>query len=149
MQGYGPPMPRQEVMLFNGNGIQVTSARLVCWQQTYPIANITSVAPFSVYPSHGGTTFGIFFGVCLALVALVIGGIGVAAKSSGAIGYGVVFGLVGIGLVVVCILAARAKKPTHGVMITTAGVNVRAISSADTALVQAVIAALNNAIAVR
>lgn len=141
MYGYGPPsMQRQEVHLFSEQGIQVTSARFVVFQQTYPIAGITSISPFTIPAQRAGLILGaLFFGLC------TLGGCGLMLGDDhnpvGVIVFGLFMGL--------CIWGAVSRKPMHGLMISTAGMNVRALTSQDFNQVQRVMAALNQAIAMR
>lgn len=133
--GYGHAAMGQEVPLLNMGWVQVTSARFVVGHQTYPINGITSVAPFSVAPNRNGP----FLLIGIALIVL-FGGF--AGQSGGTAVLGLIMGAIGIALVALA-------KPTHGVTIMTAGMNVRALVSKDIALVHGVVTALNQAIAMR
>lgn len=141
--------PRQEVVLFNGVGVQVTSARFICGHQTYPVSNITSVAPFTVHPSKTGIVLGIVFSVGLVLLGLLMMAVAAAAESGAAAGLGFMFLVLGLMIVGACIYFSRLMKPTHGVSITTSGMNVRALTSPDLALVNGVLSALNQALSMR
>lgn len=145
MQGYGygpPPSMRQETPLFNAGGVQVTTARFVCWQQTYPLGGITSVAPFTHRAKKGGAYFGVIFSAAWALVwllSLLIGGEGAAA----------VMMIISIGIAAACVFWLRSLKDSHGVMITTSGMNVRAVVSHDATFVHQIVSALNHALSMR
>lgn len=143
------PHARQEAVLFTGHGVQVTSARFVCYQQTYPLGGITSVTPFTIPPDNGSAYTWVVLFALMSVGSLAITALCVVAESSGGAGF---FGLMMIGaagLAALCIVTGRGKKPTHGVQITTAGMNVRALTSVDLAFVQNVVGALNQALAMR
>lgn len=143
--GYGPPPPsmRQEVPILSVDGVQVTSARFICWQQTYPIGGITSVSPFTVPASKGAPTLAAFWSGGWALIWLV------SAIISGGGGQPIVFFLFSVACTVGCVFWARSLKDSHGVMITTAGMNVRAVVSPNLQYVHAIVGALNQALAMR
>ncbi len=132
---YGLPGFRAEVPLFEERGVRVTSARFVVYQQTYPIDGITSIAPFTVRARRSTPILLTCIGSLTLLVALVLGAMG-----------GMLLGLLalasGIGWLTQC-------KATHGVMIATAGMNVRALTSQNFGLILRVVAALNQAVAMR
>lgn len=137
-----PPSMRQEVPLFAGPGIQITTARFVVGHQTYPIGGITTVAPFSVPAQTGGPIamigLGGFFALC--------GAAGLVDGNAGALFGSMLFGA---PLIAGGILWYRSRRATHGVVITTSGMNVRALVTQDIALVHGVVQALNQAIASR
>lgn len=138
--GYGAtPSMRQEVPLLAEQGIQVTSARFIVYQQTYPINGITSVAPFSFQPSRTGPVVGaILFGLG------TLGGLG-ALRHEGSIGMPFVCAL----LTGACVWWFISIKAQHGVMVSTAGMQHRALVTTDQGLVARVVHALNQAISMR
>lgn len=139
MYGYAP-QARQEVSILAEQGIQVTSARFIVYQQTYPINGITSVAPFSFQPGRAGPLLGIlFFGLAS------LGGIVSAINGDGSPG-AAVFCLAMLGL---CIWWFMSRKMQHGVIVSTAGMQHRALVTPDPALVHRVVGALNQAISMR
>jgi hypothetical protein len=145
MQNYGygpPPSMRQETPIFNVGGVQVTTARFICWQQTYPIGGITSVSPFTVFASKSGPNG---WGVWSALWGVIwFVGLLNGAGANAVIGF--IFSAL---CVAACVAWARSKKDSYGVMITTAGMNVRAVVSADREFVGNIIGALNYALSMR
>lgn len=145
MQGYGygpPPSMRQETALFAAGGVQVTTARFVCWQQTYPMGGITSVSPFTIQAARTGPYALAVFSAFWAIVwfASLVWDPNAPA---------VLMLLVSAGLVAAGIMWGRSRKATHGVMITTAGMNVRAVASPDGVFVQQIVGALNQALSMR
>lgn len=149
MQGYGyAPQQRQEQQLFAAGGVQVTTARLVCWNQTYPMASISSVSTFIVPASQSGFGWAVFFGLG-ALGSFAMAALGIAVSSTE---MALVFGLLTACSTTFAILisrAVRARKPSYGVMISTAGMQVRAVVSPDGPMVQAIVGALNHALSMR
>ncbi|MBX3188399.1 MAG: hypothetical protein KF819_15385 [Labilithrix sp.] len=133
---YGPPPTmRQEYPILSEQGVTVTTARFVVYQQTYPIAGITSVAPFQQPASRGGPI----------LLACLFGLMMFVGFAGGAIGGGLFF----LVLMGICIAVAASRKDTFGVVVWTAGTNVRALVTHDGAFVGRVVVALNQAIASR
>lgn len=139
---YAAPGGRQEIPIFSSGGVQVTSARFMCWQQTYPMGGITSVAPFTIYASKNGPQFLAFWSglwcVVWAIYLCMGGGGGAFAML-----------LFSAACLAGCIWWTRSLKDSYGVMITTAGMNVRAVISPDVTFVHAIVAALNQALAMR
>lgn len=139
-----------EVAIFAGGGIQVTSARLICWQHTYPMAGITAVAPFTLPADRMGPWLGAVWSALWFFVwttAAILGG-----GAGGEAIYIVAAMLLALGSLALAVVAARwarSKKDVHGIMITTGGVPVRPIVSQDPAFVGAVVAALNQALQMR
>jgi len=136
--GYGPPQ-RQEITFFAEQGVQVTSSRFVVHGQLYPLAGITSVAPFTTPPKRLG----------LVALAAVFGFFTLASLGS-LISRGAVLPLLVFAvLTALCIWGIRRQKATHGVLIATAGMQVKALTSPDVAFVQQVVGALHQAVASR
>jgi hypothetical protein len=133
---YGaPPVPfRQETTFFVGHGVQVTSSRFVVFGQMYPLQGVTSVSPFTAPAKRAA----------LILLAVLVGLLMLMCLSH-SLPLAAFFG-VGAGI---CVWRAFAQKDLHGVAITTAGMQVRAFTSHDIALVQQIVGALHQAIATR
>jgi hypothetical protein len=133
--GYGPPSMRQEVGLLAEYGVQVTTARFVVGSQLYPIAGLTKVDTFFIPAQRGNPILGaVFFGL-VALGCLP--------------GHAFVAALIFLALCGICIAVARSKRPMYGIIIWTAGTNVRAILSFDQGHVMRVLQALHHAIGSR
>lgn len=139
--GYGPPSLRQEVPIFAAQGVQVTSARFVVGMKTYPIAAITSVAPLFFPPQTSGPVAAILF---CSMGLLVSWGIYAIDGT-----WGATFAAIFAAGIVGGVFAYRAKKPGYGVLITTSGMNVQALTTWDGAFSQHVIGALNQAVSMR
>lgn len=122
-----------EQVFFSGNGVQVTSARFVVNQQTYPMRNIAAVKPMHKDPSQ----FWWYIGLLVGLL-FVAGSFGSPISWGGVIFGAAIFGF--------CIMAIRAGKTVHAIVITTSGSDIAAIQSTDQAHVRAVLDALNQAI---
>lgn len=131
-----------ETPLLTEPGIHVTTARFVVGHQTYPIASITSVSPFTIRASRTNGYLGGGLFVLLTLLTLVPG---LVALNFGGIVIGLIFG----GLATLCISLAKAKQDTHGVVIATSGMQVRALVTNRFDQVSRVVMALNQAIASR
>jgi type IV secretory pathway TrbD component len=145
MQGYAGG----EVSLFAAQGIQVTSARLVCGPQTYPIAAITSVNVFMAPPENSSAKVGIGLCVFGFLAALTFGTCGNMVDMRGATGTAVFLSVVAAVVMALCIRSIVASKPTYGVQIWTSGMNVRAMHTPDPSLANGVAGAINQALAMR
>ncbi len=136
VQGFGPVA---ETTFFADQGIQVTNTRFVVYGQMYPINGITAVSPFTIPAKRGWLIFwAIFFGLG------VLGGIGNLAQ--GGNGGGLVMSAIITGLFIWRIIA---RKDQHGIIISTAGGQVRALTSQNLPLVHAVMSALHQAVAMR
>lgn len=135
--GYGSQSSsmRQEVPILAEQGVQVTTARFVCYQQTYPIAGLTSVAPYHL-PAQRSAPI---------MAALLFGSLALIAVLNSSVGWTMIL-ILAAG---VSALVAVQKKASYGVVVWTAGTNMRALTSYDPAFVQRVLAALNQAIASR
>lgn len=133
---------RQEFTILQEPGVIVTSARFIVGQQTYPMAGLTAVAPFTDPPSTIGSIVGT---LCVGGLAAISG---LAAYFAGSgLGFGVT-GLLGAAATVILVLGMM-KKPMHGVRIATAGGQVHALFSRDIQHVQRVVGALNQALSMR
>lgn len=114
------PSPSGERTFLASNGIVVTNARFAVGGQTYAVANITSVKSA---PKNIGT------GVILIIFALLL----MLASWKAA-------------LVVAAVGAASIWLAPATVVLATAGGEVKALQSGDGKFIQAVVAALNEAI---
>ncbi len=92
---------------------------------------------------------GTFLAIAGAVGSLVLLAVGIAADSGGLVATMAILAVASIGAVVACVRAVKQRKPSYGVTITTAGMNVRAVISPDQAFTQAIIGALNQAISLR
>jgi hypothetical protein len=122
-------------------GVQVTSARFVVGSNMYPIAAITSVAPYSIPPKRGVPIAVVIicgFFACINLARAIVG-------ADGALPALFVLTLFTTGAV----FWARSIKATYCVMISTSGMQARALASPDGALVGRVVVALHQAVATR
>ncbi len=135
MYGHTPQSAHQEVTFFVGGGVQVTSSRFVVGGQMYPVAAITSVAPFSIPAQRAGLI------LLAALLGLFTLGSALAARWGAVFLFGTLAGL--------CGWRASARVPMHGVIITTSGMQIRPLTSANLVFVQQVVAALHQAVASR
>lgn len=136
--GYGGPPSAQyrEVQLLAEWGVQVTSSRFIVGMHTYPIAGITSVAPFHIPAERSGAIVGaIIFG----LLGIIVG------WTAGSVLAFLFFGVIAA----IFVVAALLKKSVFGVVIATAGMQHRALVTHDGVHVTRVVNALNQAIAMR
>lgn len=121
-----------------GGGVQITSSRFVVGTQMYPLAGITSVSPFTIPPKRFGLILGALFSLLLttgAVTPLVEG------KPIAFLLFAAITGLF--------VWRVTQRKTVHGVTISTAGMQVRALTSPDVTFVQQVVGALHQAIASR
>ncbi len=132
-----------EKVFYDRDGVRVTSARFQVGAQTFAMGSVSSVAYQKRDASYGasalvgclGAPFFLlglisFFGATGKLVALVLLAFGAF--------------LVGGGIV-----TAIRSKPTYVVSLTTASGQVSALSSPDSAAVEPVVRALNDALVSR
>ena len=113
------------------NNVTVTRSRIVIDNQTYPVANITSIRtdtkpPNLIWPFLMGI-IGVF---------LLIAGINGDATSF----------LIGAVLIAVAVIVWRKAKPTHTIFFGTAGGERRALESQDGDYVQRVARAIDEAL---
>lgn len=100
--------PVMETTFFSEQGVYLSNARLTLGHTTYPLRHITTVQPFTIEPKYQGPIFGVLGGVFLTIASL-------NGFSSAAIVTPLVGVLMGIAMIVISAIAARAAKATHGV----------------------------------
>jgi hypothetical protein len=143
--GHDPPSAQQETLLLNEPGLQVTSASLVVGYQTYPIATMTSVAPFTVTADMRGPNAAVVLGLVVNLGAIL--GIKIGTENKG--GWLVAVALIGSIVFLWGLYQARTRQTVHGIFVATSGIQLRVFASPDIARVHRVLGALNQAIASR
>ena len=121
----------EEQAFFEEGSVTVTRSRIVIGNQTYPVANITSIRTDTVAPNLLGTFLLGIFGVFLLLFGL--------SDSVGAF-------LVGAILLVVAIVRWRQAKATYTIFFGTAGGERRALESEDADYVNRVARAIDQAL---
>ena len=112
--GHNPPSGQQETVLLSEPGLQVTTARLVVGDLTYPIATITSVAPFTVRADMRGPNAAVFLGLVVNLAAIL--GIKVGTENKG----GWLFVVATNGSIAFCWAGAAGAPPREAAMSATA-----------------------------
>jgi Family of unknown function (DUF6232) len=117
-----------EANYYSQGSVQVTSARFVVGSQTYAMRNVTSVKGITIWPGRIGPIAFALLGIALIITLKPVA---------------VVFGLC---LVVSCSLLLYYRKPTHAVVLTTAGGEIRAYESSNAAKIGRILDALNQAI---
>lgn len=127
--------PEEITFYTDHNGIRITNARAIIENQTYSMANLTTVTVGLTVPPKGAQVF-------LGL----IGGVGAIWAGSAGNPAGVMFGLLLIG---VAVWRYVAVKDIYHVRIGSAGGESNALSSCDAQYVRVVARALNEAIARR
>lgn len=150
-----PDVPNESVLFSNGDAL-VTTARAVIGGTTYSIANVTSVATVRIAPETA--SFHLLNNIG---AALIIGGafftmLIVVALTGGSI-IGALFdavlaaGLIGGGLSLRRRAVSRRESatPTYFLKITTAGGELEALRTKDSALIEGLLKSLNEAIARR
>jgi hypothetical protein len=130
------PPPQQEVSYYTDNsGVRVTSARVIIFNKTYSLANISSVSVFTQPAKRGGL---IVFGLALGLFGVA----GLSGKNSGC----AIASLLAAGL---AIAIAFMMNDSHFVRITAAGGETNALESKNRQYIQTVVDAINEAIVQR
>lgn len=133
----------QEFPILQEQNVLVTTARFVVGQQTYPIVNLTAVAPFTIPPSMVGSFIGCIAVSGLAAVCALANWLTPGAS----IGY-ILAGIFG-ALALVILVLGMMKKPMHGVKVATAGGQVQALFTPDLQFAHRVVGALNQALSRR
>ena len=143
--GHDPPSAQRETLLLSEPGLLVTTARLVVGSLTYPIATITSVAPFTVTADMRGPNAAVVLGLVVNLAAVVATKMGTENKC------GWLFVVAVIGSIAFCwgLYQARTRQTVHGISVATASMQVRVFHSPDLARAHRLLGALNQAIASR
>lgn len=133
-------MQVEDQIFLHERGITVTKTRFMADNQTFALANITSVTPVEITASLGWPVALVMIGVLVLLLAVSSGG-----PSSGVLLYGVIGSVVFAGGVFLLI----KRKSTFVVMLSTAGGEVKACQSRDGDFILRIVAALNEAIVAR
>jgi len=127
-------MTNQETVYFQESGVTVTNARAILGNETYVVANITSVSAFETGPNRA-------IPLIIALVGLIIG------LCSFSIGFRFSLGvIVGILIIAVAGYVFFTAKPSYVVRIKSASGEADAYMSKDKTLVERIATALNTAI---
>ncbi len=125
----------EEKIFYDNADVKVTSTRFIVDKATYPIANISSVK--STSKSAGLLKL-------IAIILILIGALGLLSIfDSEAESDVTVTSLVFLGI---GIWLYRCAKTKYLVMLTTAGTESQALESKDKNYIDAIVAALNNAI---
>ena len=130
-----PPLSVAERVFFQEGHVFVSSTRFVVGDQTYPIANVSSVKAFASPPN-------VTLQILMLLVAIVWT---VAIVARGA-WEEMIFT---VPLLVLGIVLMKIAKTTHHVALTTSAGEVRPINAYDKTYIGRVVAALNQAIVSR
>lgn len=116
-------------------GVQVTTTRFVVGRETYPIHEITSVAPYTVKPKIAG-------GAALAIFALLASPAAIHTGSTS-------FELACVVVLVLSIAYAATRRTTHVIAVATAGFSTPALVSTDMLFSKRVLATLKHSISMR
>jgi Family of unknown function (DUF6232) len=122
-----------EQTFFNEGHVQVTRTRVVIGNRTYPVNGITSIRTADIPPN-------VMKAFMLGLLGVVII---IAARGTAE---AIVLGLIMIGVAVYLFMNA---KSTHSIFFGTAGGEQEALSSFDSAYVNRVASAINDALTAR
>lgn len=132
-----------EKVFYDRDGVRVTSARFQVGAQTYAMNAVSSVAYQRRPASYG---FAVFLGIAggaFLLLGLVSGLLIESAVIAAA------FALAGLFFVALTIYLAVSAKPTFVVALTTASGQSTALSNWDSATIESVVRALNEALVSR
>lgn len=132
----------QERVFLDREGVRVTSARFQVPGQTFAMASVSSVSFVEQPASRGGAMALV---ICGALIALM----GFAVRSEDVGSSGATWLAVGAALIVAGFLSSKRGKPTFVVSLSTAGGQVKALSSQNRAQIERVVLALNDALVSR
>jgi hypothetical protein len=128
-------MVNEKTIYSDDRHVPVTTSRFVVGESTYSVSNITSVRRGATEPDYAGPGLAIIIALVVAGFAFFyqywpVGALGTAVAVS--VGYWI-----------------WTRNPTYHVLITTTAGELEAISSKEKAYVDAVISAINQAIAER
>jgi uncharacterized protein DUF6232 len=121
----------EEQVFLSENNVTVTRSRIVIGNQTYPVANITSIRTDSKPPN--------------LIWPFLMGVIGFFLLIAGIVEGGTAF-LIGVVLIGAAVVWWRQAKPTHTIFFGTAGGERRALESEDGDYVQRVARAIDEAL---
>lgn len=121
----------EEQAFLSENNVAVTRSRIVIANQTYPVANITSIRTDTKPPNK--------------IVPFLVGLIGGFALLNDLSGDGGSFAI-GAILVIIAVFAWRQAKPTYSIFFGTAGGEKRALESKDGDYVGRVARAIDEAL---
>lgn len=121
----------EEQAFFEEGYVTVTRSRIVIGNQTYPVANITSIRTDTVHPNLLGPFLVGIFGAILLIVGI----------SEGASAF-----LFGAGLIAVSVVLWKRAKSTYTIFFGTAGGEQRALESEDADYVNRVARAIDQAL---
>lgn len=130
---------KDEDMILNKEGVQITKSRAILGSKTYAVANITSVQ-LDQKKSSCATVGILFFGLLLALWGIV---------SRTETGPNWVVIIIGVVIFAVGIASDRAIKPTYMLKIASSSGEQNVMESEDKVAIQEIVDALNTAIATR
>lgn len=125
----------EEKTFFEQGGIKVTNARFISGGQTYSMNNVTSIKTSVIAPKRLWLVVGLVFGGMMAL--------------SGLMASNPVMVLLGGGLAGWCAYSLWRQRPQYDLLLTTAAGEASALSTGDKALLDRIVAALNDAIVAR
>lgn len=138
--------PRPEQTLLQAPGILITTSRMVLGQHTTPISAVVSVYPMTNPVGNGGYMF----------LSFIVAGVGVApsviAHMLGELGVGfVAFTILLLAIAMLIGVLAARMRPTYGVMVALlpGGVARQIYTSPDQRQTMQIVAALNQALAMR
>jgi hypothetical protein len=127
-----------EKTFFQARGICVTKTRFIVFNQTFAMANITSVRTMTVPPERLGPGL-----VCIVGILICIGGIARLFSFSWSLMAACVVGLL---IIAASIFWMLKQKPTYRIVLSTAGGDTKACQDEDGAFIMRMMEALNNAI---
>jgi len=120
-----------ESVYYRNGEVSVTSARFIVGSQTYAMRNVTSVKGITIWP-----------GRLVPIAIIILGLVCIATISAVGISIGTILVASGVWLL-------KTRKPTHAILLTTAGGEIRAYESEASKEIGDVLDALNEAIVER
>lgn len=121
----------EEQAFFEEDFVTVTRSRIVIGNQTYPVANITSIRTDTVHPNLLGPFLVGIFGAFVLIAGI--------SEGAGAF-------LFGAGLIAVSVVLWKRAKATYTIFFGTAGGERRALESEDADYVVRVAEAIDQAL---
>ena len=125
----------EEKTFFEQGGIKVTNARFISGGQTFSMNNVTSIKTSARAPKRFWPILAVIFGALMAL--------------SGVMASNVMMGLLGAALAGWGAYTRWRAQTEYDLLLTTAAGEASALSTRDKALLDRIVAALNDAIVAR
>lgn len=140
----------QEVTYYSDEtGVRITSARAILGNNTYSMANISSVGLGAIPANRTPATVATLCGLVMMFVAIWLAWDSVRDSLAVAALLGALFGLPGLLMLLWGVRATGTAKPTYVVCLRAAGGETNALLSQNKGYIDSIIQAINEAIVKR